>query len=88
MWLAAFAPLTCYRHGFLPAHRQTQEQQAASAVFPFIVDDMCGTGGRQSADPEEKPAQGDQHDLAHTTRHPSVFGLHPNNLTPASCCTL
>lgn len=70
LWLAAFSPLTCYRHGFLPALHAAEPVQAIQD-FPFIVDDMCGTDITPAAAPS---AEREPHRLAHKILLLSALG--------------
>ncbi|MFN7209493.1 MAG: hypothetical protein ACK4P1_03755 [Aggregatilineales bacterium] len=54
-WLAVFAPLTCYRHGFLPAHLDAERAHSQSVGLPFVIDDMCGTGSLPPPQPVVEP---------------------------------
>lgn len=72
LWLAAFAPLTCYRHGFLPAYFQAEQARNVPVGLPFVIDDMCGTG---TLPPPEPPPSHEPHNHAHKTLLLSAVGL-------------
>lgn len=71
MWLAVFAPLTCYRHGFLPAHLDAERAHSQSVGLPFVIDDMCGTGSL----PPEPVREHKAHSSAHKTLLLSALGV-------------
>ncbi len=70
-WLAVFAPLTCYRHGFLPAHLDAERAHSQSVGLPFVIDDMCGTGSL----PPPEPVREHTHSSAHKTLLLSALGV-------------
>lgn len=70
-WLAVFAPLTCYRHGFLPAHLDAERAHSQSVGLPFVIDDMCGTGSL----PPEPVREHEAHSSAHKTLLLSALGV-------------